>query len=159
MTPALAVSLALTAFVLAALGLTAIVGRALVLRRRVMRAPDTFSCLVRVMRGDVPHLSHERPGQRFVARWRHDVLVLHRGFPVGWTVALPVTSAPGDVVTADAAATERLGPGAVVLRLRLDDDAVVAVAVAARSRGQLIGPFLGLAVRQLPPATPRRDAG
>jgi hypothetical protein len=52
----------------------------------------------------------------------------------------------------------RLGPGPVRLRLRLDDDQVVEVAVAGTDRSRLVGPFLAAALPGMPagPREPRR---
>ena len=138
--------------------LAAIVGRMLVVRRRIVTRTDVFRCKVRVTRGTVPNLSHDWPLRASRAEWKHDVLLLHSGlglcsaYPVAvrFAAALP----PLALVNAQPTWPFRMGCGAVMLRLRLDDDNVIAVASSASSWEKLAGPFIAVAAQGMSPASP-----
>jgi hypothetical protein len=146
MTVALACLLMTCVLVLAALLI-----RAITRRRRMVRRLDLFPCTVRVLRGTAPRLSDRVRGCAFRAEWTHDVLLLRRGFSLSWAEPLAVRIAEDPIEPAGVGQENRLGPGAVQLRLRLDDDAVIAVAAPAWAREQLAGPFLAIAALGRPP--------
>jgi hypothetical protein len=136
--------------------LTAILVRAIVLRHRRAKSPNVFPCTVRVLRGSAPRLPDRVRGNACHAEWTHDVLVLYRGFSLSWAQPLAVRIAEDLIEPAGSAQKRRLGAGAVQLRLRLDDGAVIAVAAPARARERLAGPFLAIAVDGLPPDISKR---
>ena len=129
---------------------------AVAMRRRLVRSPAVFPCTVRVLHGAVPRLPTTPPGRAFRARWAHDVIVLHHGVCLPWVQPLPVRTAENVIEVAGAAAGSRLGAGAVQLRLRLDDDAVVAIAAPAWAYELLAGPFLATAAHRQPPGVTER---
>lgn len=136
--------------------LAAILVRALVLRRRRVQSLNVFPCTVRVLRGTAPRLPNRKRGRACRAEWAHDVLVLHRGFFLSWAQPLGVHIVEDLIEPAGSAQEHRLGAGAVQLRLKLDDDAVIAVAAPARSRELLAGPFLAIATHGPPPDISKR---
>lgn len=142
--------------ILCVLAFTALLVRAVVLRRRLVRGGDVFPCTVRILRGATPRLSSRSPGRSCHAEWKHDVLLLHRGFGFTWAHPLAVRIAQNVISPAGQTEQGRLGPGAVELHLRLDDDAVIAVAAPAWAREKLAGPFLAIAVQGLPPGISER---
>jgi hypothetical protein len=129
----------------------ALLGWAIILRRRLDGRPQVFPCTVRVLRGTVPRLPDHNGGRVCRAEWTHDVLLLHRGVFLSSAQPLAVRIAEDNIEPAGSAQDRRLGAGAVQLRLRLDDDAVIAVASPAWARERLAGPFLAIAAHELPP--------
>jgi hypothetical protein len=151
------IALALSCLLLVCLVvLAAILVRAIVLRRRRIRSLNVFTCTVRVLRGTAPRLIDTVRGSACRAEWTHDVLVLHRGFFLSWAQPIGVRIAEDLIEPAGSAQERRLGAGAVQLRLRLDDGAVIAVAAPASARERLVGPFLAIAAHGLPPDTSKR---
>ena len=136
--------------------LAAILVRATVLRRRRVQSPNVFPCTVRVLCGTAPWLPDRVRGSACRAEWTHDVLVLHRGFFLPWAQPIAVRIVEDLIEPAGSAQERRLGAGAVQLRLRLDDGAVIVVAAPARARERLAGPFLAIAVHRLPPDISKR---
>ena len=140
----------------AAVGALAVAGaRVVLVRRRLVRRPSVFPCTVRVVRGFVAGVPRRAPGRSCHAEWAHDVLVLHRGPGRGTSDALGVRTAESRIEAAGTRAEERLGDGAVRLRLRLDDDSVVEVAAPAVAAELLAGPFLAVAAQGPPPEVSR----
>ncbi len=136
--------------------LAAVLVRAIVLRRRRVQSLNVFPCTVRVLRGTAPRLPDGLRGCACRAEWTHDVLVLHRGLVLSWAQPIAVRIAEDLIEPAGSAQERRLGAGAVQLRLRLDDDAVIAVAAPAWARERLAGPFLAIAAHGLPPDISKR---
>jgi hypothetical protein len=136
--------------------LAAVLVRAIVLRRRLVQSLQVFPCTVRVLRGTAPRLPDRIGGCACSAEWTHDVLLLHRGYFLSWAQPLAVRIAEDLIEPAGSAQERRLGAGAVQLRLRLDDDAVIAVAAPAWARERLAGPFLTIAAHRLPPGFSKR---
>lgn len=146
----------LVAFLAVWLLLAAVLGHLVATRQRLVKRAGLFRCKVRVESGKVPHLSSRWPRRVAVAEWRHDVLVLHCGF---WLISanpLAVRFAEDVIEPVPPASKVRLGPGPVMLALRLDDDSVITVSTPAQAREKLAGPFLAIAVQGLPPATSER---
>lgn len=136
-----------TLLVICLLLLAAILGRLLVVRRRLARRAGVFRCKVRVMRGSVPHLSHRWPVRDCRAEWKHEVLLLHCGLWLPSVYPIEVRFAEGVIEPAEPTSRVGLGRGAVMLRLRLDDDTVIAVATPARAWEKLAGPFIAIAAQ------------
>jgi hypothetical protein len=136
--------------------LGAALGRAVVLHRRLVSRLDVFRCKVRVESGTVTRLARRWPHRACRAEWSHDVLLLHRGLGFAWTQPLDVHIAEDVIEPVRNTEKVGLGPGAVAFRLRLDDDAVIAVAAPAQAREKLAGPFLAIAVHGLPPGMSER---
>lgn len=125
---------------------TAVVGVVGVLavrsRRQFARRPDAFRCRLRVVRGELPGLRPEWRRRAGWASWAHDVLLVRIGLLPSTTHVLQVRCPEGSVEPARAAALKDFGTGPVMLRLRLDDGAVVDIAAAAADRELMAGPFL-----------------
>lgn len=122
-------------------------------RRRLRRAGATFRCQVWSLAGFRTGRNRSKLGKAR-AVWVHDVLLVQQGWLFPRLVALPVRlpedsmrfAAPGEVTG--------LGRIPLVMELRLDDGALVAVAAANKDRTLLAGPYLAAAIATL---TPRRD--
>jgi|GEM_PF-1916893 len=147
-------ALVITVLVIWVLSLAAIVGRLLVVRRRIVTRTDVFRCKVRVTRGTVPHLSHDWPLRTSRAEWKHDVLLLHSGLGLSSAYPVAVRFAEDMIEPAQPTWPFRMGSGAVMLRLRLDDDNVIAVASSASAWDKLAGPFIAVAAQGMSPASP-----
>ncbi|MEO8519034.1 MAG: hypothetical protein ABI438_07605 [Dermatophilaceae bacterium] len=134
--------------------LLAEMARLLLVRRRLVRRTDVFRCKVRVTRGSVPHFSHRWPLRAGRAEWKHDVLLLHHGLGLGTAHPVAVRFAEDAIEPVQPVSPLRMGSGAVMLRLRLDDDAVIAVASSPRAWEMLAGPFIAIAAQGLSPTSP-----
>jgi hypothetical protein len=147
-------ALVVTLLVICVLLLAAFVGRLLVGRRRIVKRPDVFRCKVRVTRGTVPHLSRDWPLRASWAEWKHEVLLLHSGLGLSSAYPVAVRFAENMIEPAQPTWPFRMGCGAVMLRLRLDDDNVIAVASSASSWEKLAGPFIAVAAQGIAPGSP-----
>ena len=146
--------LVVTLLAICVLLLAATVGRLLVVRRRIVKRTDVFRCKVRVTRGSVPHLSRDWPLRASRGEWKHDVLLLHSGFSLSSAYPVAVRFAEGMIEPAQPTWPFRMGRGAVMLRLRLDDDNVIAVASSASAWEKLAGPFIAVAAQGMSPSPP-----
>ena len=126
----------------------------LVMRRRLLRDDAVFRCLVRVDRGYIKGLPAHHRGAPCLARWSHDVLLLHQGTWLPQTHALPVHTTLDTLEIAAPVDRLRRRQEAVALVLCLDDGGQVRVTAAAGDQERLAGPFLALAVRRAPTGVP-----
>jgi hypothetical protein len=137
--------------------LAAILGHLAATRRRLVTQTDVFRCKVRVTSGALPKLSPRWPLRAGRAEWKHDVLLIHCGLWLTRVHPLAVRFAEGVLEPARPVSRLRLGSGAVMLRLRLDDDTLIAVAAPAQAWESLAGPFLAIAAHGVSPdISPRR---
>ena len=136
--------------------LAAILGHLLTVRRRLVMRIDVFRCKVRVTSGATPELSPRWPLRACRAEWKHDVLLLHSGLWLTWAHPLAVRFAEGVLEPARPISRLRMGSDAVMLRLRLDDDTMIAVAAPAGAWEQLSGPFLAIAAQGRSPDISQR---
>lgn len=125
-------------------------------RHRIATRIDVFRCKVRVTSGAIPELSPRWPLRACRAEWKHDVLLLHSGFWLTWAHSLEVRFAEGVIEPARPSTRLRMGSDAVMLRLRLDDDALIAVAAPAWAWEKLAGPFLAIAAQGMSPDITQR---
>jgi hypothetical protein len=142
--------------VICLLMLATILGHLVAVRRRLVTRTDVFRCKVRVTSGAVPELSTRWCLRACRAEWKHDVLLLHSGVWLTWAHPLAVRFAEGVLEPALPVTRLRMGSGAVMLRLRLDDDTMIAVAAPARDWEQLAGPFLAIAAQGMSPDISQR---
>jgi hypothetical protein len=131
--------------------LTTILGHLLTVRRRLITRIDVFRCKVCVTSGAIRELSPRWPLRACRAEWKHDVLLLHCGLWLTWAHPLAVRFAEGVIEPGRPISRLRLGSDAVMLRLRLDDDTMIAVAAPAQAWEQLAGPFLAIAAQGMSP--------
>jgi hypothetical protein len=122
-------------------------------RRRLSRAGETFRCRVWSLAGSGSGRNRSNPS-RARAVWVHDILLLQQGRLFPRLQALPVRLPEDSMRFATPGEAPGLGRTPLVMELRLDDGALVAVAAANRDRTLLAGPFLAAAIATL---TPRRD--
>ena len=122
-------------------------------RRRLRLAGATFPCRVWPLTGS--RLGPDRSSLRKArAVWVHDVLLVQHGWLFSRLLTLPVRLPEDSIRFAAPGEATGLGRVPLVMELRLDDGALVAVAAANRDRTLLAGPFLTAAIATL---TPRRD--
>ena len=110
-------------------------------RRRFQRGPGAFAAKLRLASGEVDGLKQTWPRRPVVARWAHDVLVIHRGLALVRTDLLGVSRAVGSIGAADAKPLRHLGADPCTLTLVLDSGASVQLAASANHRGTMVGPF------------------
>jgi hypothetical protein len=75
------------------------------------------------------------------ALWVHDGLVAHKDLGLTQTIPLGVAGAEGSVESADPEEVKRLGENLALLRFRLDNGAVLQMAVLDDSLTLAQGPF------------------
>jgi hypothetical protein len=136
--------------------LATILGHLLGARRRLVTRIDVFRCKARVTSGAIPELSPRWPRRACRAEWRHDVLLLHCGVWLTRAHPLAVRFAEGVIEPGRPISRLRMGSDAVMLRLRLDDDTMIAVAAPAQAWEQLAGPFLAIAAQGMSPDISQR---
>ena len=110
-------------------------------RRRFKRAPGAFAAKLCLTSGAVSGLKQSWPRRPLVARWVHDVLVIHRGLALVRTDLLGVSRAIGTIEAADAKRLRRLGADPCTLTLVLDSGASVQLGASADDRDTMVGPF------------------
>ena len=144
-------------FAICLLMLATILGHLVAMRRGLVTRTDVFRCKVRVTSGAVPELSPRWPRRACRAEWTHDVLLMHGGPWLTCVHLLAVRFAEGVLEPARPTSRLRMGSDAVMLRLRLDDDTLIAVAAPAPAWESLAGPFLAIAAQGISPnISPRR---
>ena len=143
-------------FAICLLMLAAILGHLVAMRRRLVTQNDVFRCKVRVTSGAIPKLSPRWSLRACRAEWKHDVLLMHCGFWLTCVHPLAVRFAEGVIEPAQPTSRLRMGSDAVMLRLRLDDDTMIAVAAPAQAWESLAGPFLAIAAGGMSPGISHR---
>jgi hypothetical protein len=141
-------------FAICLLMLATILGHLVAMRRRLVTRTDVFRCKVRVTSGAAPELSPRWPLRACYAEWTHDVLLMHCGRWLTCVQPLAVRFAEGVLEPGRPTSRLRMGSDAVMLRLRLDDDTLIAVAAPAQAWEILAGPFLAIAAQGCHRASP-----
>ncbi len=109
-------------------------------RRRIKSAPGIFRCRLRSSSWGLESLPQRWSRRSAYASWVHDVLVVYRGVALSRVLLLACRFAED---LEDAPANLRhLGPYPLLLRLRLDDGAIVEVAAPRRECSELVGPYV-----------------
>jgi len=142
--------------VICLLVLATVLGHLVAARRRLVTRIDVFRCKVSVTSGAVPELSPRWPLRACRAEWKHDVLLLHCGLWLTCANPLAVRFAEGLIEPAQPISRLRMGSDAVMLRLRLDDETMIAVATPAPSWEKLAGPFLAITAQGMSPDISQR---
>jgi hypothetical protein len=109
-------------------------------RRRVVYASGVFRCRLRSSSWGLDTLTQRWSRHVSYAVWVHDVLVVYRGIALTRVVLFACRFA--EDLEDGPAELRRLGPCPLLLRLRLDDGAIVEVAAPRRSCGDLVGPYV-----------------
>jgi len=122
-------------------------------RRRIVTASGVFRCRLRTPSWGLDSLSQRWSRRLHYAIWVHDVLVVYRGLFLSRVLLLACRFAE-DLEDAPPG-VRRLGPCPLLLRLRLDDGAIVEVAAPRRACADLVGPYVAA---QLHPSG-RRSGG
>jgi hypothetical protein len=104
--------------------------------RQVRRAPDVFACKLRVVSGVAPGLSTNFPRRKGYANWVHDVLALRAGPGLMRIYLLPVAGLAAPARGGDPA-VKGLGEKPQLLAVRLDNGAVVEIAVPEAAAARL----------------------
>jgi hypothetical protein len=124
----------------AALVMMCLAVRVLWRRRRILGSPGVFRCRLRSSSWGVESLSQRWTRHPSYAMWAHDVLVVYRRFTLSEVLLLECRFAEDLEV---APSTLRwLGPCPLLLRVRLDDGAMVEVAAPRRACSDLVGPYV-----------------
>jgi len=94
-----------------------------------------------VLAGDVAGLKGSWPRRPLLARWVHDVLVVHRALALARSSAIGVARATGSVTVGRKDAVAGLHSDTCVLTLVLDNGASVQLAAPVKDRSIMVGPF------------------
>jgi hypothetical protein len=109
--------------------------------RQVKKTPDVFPCKVRVVSGEALRLSPKFPRRKSYANWVHDVFALRTGPGLLRTYLLPVAAVAAPVRGANPAEVKGLGENPQLLAVRLDNGAVVEIAVPETVTARLREPL------------------
>jgi hypothetical protein len=123
---------------------------ALYSRHRYRQTPGVFRCKVRTVAGTVGSLKPTWGRMTAYGRWVHDVLLVNQGLALVRVLPIPVAGVVAGPDRADPAQVRRLGPAPMVLTLRVDGDATVALAAGEPDELRMLGPFADAAAP--PPA-------
>jgi hypothetical protein len=129
-------------------------------RWRFMLAGGAFWCQLRLTTEQPPRAwprLRSRWSRRLLARWDDEVLVVRRGTWAANAI-LPASVDADGVRSIPAWDPKRCGRRPLSLQLHVRDGAGLEIAARARSRVNLVGPYLTAAMHDLPRApVPRRD--
>ena len=110
-------------------------------RSKFKKKEGVFPTKMRLASGTAPGVSEKWPPMSSFALWVHDVLLVHKGLGLMSTFPLGVEAPEGSAESADPEEVKRLGDQPVLLRFRLDDGAVLEMAVPEESQKVAQGPF------------------
>jgi hypothetical protein len=117
----------------------------LVRRHRIVNVSGVFRCRLRSSSWGLDSLTQRWSKRVAHAVWVHDVLVVYRGVALSRVLLLACRFAED---LEDCPPSLRgLGPSPLLLRLRLDDGAIVEVAAPRRSCPDLVGPYVAAQLR------------
>jgi hypothetical protein len=110
-------------------------------RSRFKKQDGVFPAKMRHESGAASGDGEKWPPVSSYALWVHDVLLVHKGLGMMQTIPLGVVGAEGSVESADPEKVKRMGENPMLLRFRLDDGAVLQMAVPGDSLTLAQGPF------------------
>lgn len=110
-------------------------------RSRFKKQDGVFPAKMRRESGSASGDGEKWPPVSSFALWVHDVLLVHKGLGLMQTMPLGVAGLEGSVESADPEGAKRLGEDPVLLRFRLDDGAILQMAVPGESLTLAQGPF------------------
>ena len=110
-------------------------------RSKFKSKEGVFPTKMRLASGTAAGVGEKWPPMSSFALWVHDVLLVHKGLGLMSTFPLGVEAPEGSAESADPEELKRLGENPVLLRFRLDDGAVLEMAVPAESQELAQGPF------------------
>ncbi len=110
-------------------------------RSRFKKQDGVFATKMRLESGSAPGVGEKWPPMSSFALWVHDVLMVHKGLGLVNVSPLGVAAVEGPAQTADSEEVKRLGEHPVVLRFRLDDGAVLQMALPGDALELAQGPF------------------
>lgn len=125
---------------------------ALYSRHRYKQSPGVFRCKIRLVDGTAGSLKRTWSRMPAYGRWVHDVLLVNQGLALVRVLPVPVAAVVAGPDKADPAEVKRLGPAPMVVTLRVDGDATVALAAGEPDEPRMLGPFADTAG---PPPTSR----
>jgi len=129
-------------------------------RRRFLKNPGVFSTKLRLEAGSFAGLGDRWPRVSAYATWVHDVLLINKGLALIRTMPLPIAAGEGIARDADPSKVKRMGDSPVLLRFRLDNGAILQMAVPRDARLLALGPYAPVESRQdeprVMPARPRK---
>lgn len=125
---------------------------ALYSRHRHKQSPGVFRCKVRLVDGTAGSLRRTWGRLPACGRWVHDVLLINQGLALVRVLPVPVAEMVAGPDKADPAEVRRLGPAPMVVTLRADGEATIALAAGEPDELRMLGPFADAAA---PPPTSR----
>ena len=110
-------------------------------RNRFKKQDGAFPTKLRLESGTAPGVSEKWPPLPAYALWVHDVLLVNKGLALVRTLPIGVEAPQRAAESADPEEVKRLGADPVLLRFRLDNGAVLEMAVPGNSQTLAQGPF------------------
>lgn len=108
-------------------------------RRKFKKMEGVFPFKGRRESGLVPEFGNKYSWRSGYGRWVHDVLLVHKGLALVHTVPLGVNEMIGDPAPAGDEQVKRMGKEPMLLRLRLDNEAVLRLVVKKEDLNDAIG--------------------
>ena len=103
--------------------------------------PNLFKMKVRVIKGGYRHIDGTFSHTAALAIWAHDVLIIEKGLLVARNLHFPVAEGVQAPQPADPKQVKHLGDNPITMQFRLDEGAVIEVAVSAEMATVAQGPF------------------
>ena len=110
-------------------------------RHETKQLPDLFKTKVRLVSGTYRHTSAKFPRMAGHAIMAHDVMILEKGLLIPRTLYFKIADGIHPPKAADTEQVKGLGDKPVTMQFRLDEGAVIEVAVPAEALAQAKGPF------------------
>jgi hypothetical protein len=110
-------------------------------RSKFKKQDGVFATKMRLESGSAPGVGEKWPPMSSFALWVHDVLMVHKGLGLMNTSPLGVAGSEGSAKDVDPEEVKRLGENPVILRFRLDNGAVLQMAVPGDALELAQGPF------------------
>ena len=110
-------------------------------RSKFKKQDGVFATKMRLESGSAPGVGEKWPPVSSFALWVHDVLLVHKGLGLAQTIPLGVAGSEGSAQGEDLEEVKRLGENPVILRFRLDNGAVLLMAVPGNVLKLAQGPF------------------
>jgi len=110
-------------------------------RQELKKLPGLFQAKVRLVSGNYRDMADDFPFLPSQAVWAHDILMIERGLMLARNFHFPVADGVQPPEPADPKKIKRLGDSPVTLLFRLDNDAIIEVAVAGEDETFARGPF------------------
>lgn len=110
-------------------------------RHKFRQQPGVFTTKIRLESGQFTGFREKWPPASNYAIWVHDVLIVHKGLGLVPTSPVGVKGLVGAPTDANPELVKRLGDNPKMVRIELDDDSILLLAVPEEHLALALGPF------------------